>query len=82
MLLGKDAAMSMPRAQKTNTGSSSKLELIGINDVLLKILWGKCFIESQGYTVEYNILLKNDKSTILLATNGTFSSSKKTKHIL
>ena len=42
---------------------------------------GKYFIEAQGYTVEHNILLQDNKSTILLATNGKFSSSKKTKHI-
>ena len=42
---------------------------------------GEYFIEAQGYTVKHNILLQDNKSTILLATNGKFSSSKKTKHI-
>ena len=38
-------------------------------------------MESQGYTVEHNILYQDNKSTILLATNGRSSSSKRTKHI-
>ena len=53
----------------------------GINDVLSKMLWRKYVIESQGYSVEHNILLQDYKTMILLAMNGTFSSSSKTKHI-
>ena len=45
------------------------------------MMWGKYFIESQGYTVEHNILYQDNKSTILLATNGRSSSFKRTKHI-
>ena len=41
----------------------------------------KYVIEAQGYTVQHNILLQGNKSTILLATNKRFSTSKKTKHI-
>jgi hypothetical protein len=81
MSLGKGAPMSMSRGQKLNTKSSTESELVGIDDALPQILWGKYFIEAQGYTVEHNILLQDNKSTILLATNGKFSSSKKTKHI-
>ena len=81
MLLSKDTTKSISRAQKTNTGSSIKSKLIGINDVLSKMLRGKYFIKSQGYLVKHNILLQNNKAMILLATNGTFSSSSKTKHI-
>ena len=44
-------------------------------------MWGEYFIEAQGHTVEYNTLLQDNESTILLATNGKFSSPKKTKHI-
>ena len=31
--------------------------------------------------MDHNILLQDNKSTILLTTNGNISSSKKTKHI-
>ena len=80
MLLGKGVAMSMSHTQKSNTCSPTEQELIGINDVLSNILWSKYFIESQGYSMEYNILLQDSKSTILLATYGTFSSSSKTEN--
>ena len=73
--------MSMSQGQKLNTNSSTKSELAGIDEPLLKILWGKYFIEAQSYTVEHNILLQDNKSIILLAIDGKFSSSKKTKHI-
>ena len=41
----------------------------------------KYFIEAQGYTVEHNILYQDNKSTILLATNGRQYMSRRTKHI-
>ena len=44
-------------------------------------MYGKYFIESQGYTVEHNILYQDNKSTILLATNGRQSMSRRTNHI-
>ena len=37
-------------------------------------------IEVQGYEVTYNILYQDNKSTTLLAKNGRWSSSKRTKH--
>ena len=40
------------------------------------------FIEAQGYTAEHKIVLQDNKSTILLATNGKFSSSKRSKQII
>ncbi len=52
-----------------------------MDDALLFILWARYFIEAQGYTVGENILYQDNKSTILLATNGRWSSSKRTKHI-
>ena len=81
MSLGRGAAMSFSRGQKLNTRSSTEAELVGIDDAIPSIMWGKYFIEAQGYTVTHNILYQDNKSTILLATNGRMSSSKKTKHI-
>eukprot|EP00970_Alexandrium_tamarense_P015266 scaffold4923_cov115-Alexandrium_tamarense.AAC.1 len=81
MSLGKGAVMSFSRKQKLNVRSSTEVELVGIDDSMPWILWARYFIEAQGYTVEQNILLQDNKSTILLATNGRWSSSKRTKHI-
>ena len=44
-------------------------------------MWGMYFIQAQGYEVTKNILMQDNKSTILLTKNGQFSSSKRTKHI-
>ena len=81
MSLGEGAVLSSSRKQKLNTKSSTESELVGVDDVISKMMWGKYFIESLGYTVEHNILLQDNKSTILLAKNGKLSSSSKTKHI-
>ena len=62
--------MSFSRGQKLNGHSSTEAELIGIDDAIPSMMWGKYFIEAQGYTVEHNILYQDNKSTILLATNG------------
>jgi hypothetical protein len=81
MSLGQVATISFSRKQKLNVRSSCEGELVGVDDAMAWILWCKYFIEAQGYTVEQNILYQDNKSTILLATNGRWSSSKRTKHI-
>ena len=67
--------------QKLNTGSLTEAELVGIDDTIKYIVWGLYFIQAQGYEMVKNILIQDNKSTILLANNGHFSSSKQTKHI-
>ena len=81
MSLGRGAAMSFSHKHKLNARSSTEVELIGIDDALPYIMWGLYFIEAQGYEVTHNILYQDNKSTILLAKNGRWSSSKRTKHI-
>ena len=43
------------------------------------ILWTKLFLEAQGYKVMENILYQDNKSAILLESNGRRSSSKRTR---
>ena len=81
MSLGRGAPISFSRKQKLNVWSSCEGELVGIDDALPLILWAQYFIEAQGYSVEQNIMYQDNKSTILLANNGRWSSSKRTKHI-
>jgi hypothetical protein len=80
MSLGRGAPMSFTRQHKLNTRSSTESELVGIDDALPLILWARYFIEAEGYTVEQNIMYQDNKSTILLATNGRWSSSKHTRY--
>ena len=81
MSLGLGAVMSGSWRQKLNTGSSTEAELVGIDDALKYIMWGLYFIQAQGFEVKKNILMQDNKSTILMASNGRFSCTKRTKHI-
>ena len=56
-------------------------ELKGIFDVLWNMIWSKYFLEAQSYTIKNDVLYQDDKSTILLATNGRMSAGKTSKHI-
>ena len=81
MSLRQGAAMSFSRGQKLNVRSSTECKLVRIDDAIPQMMWGKHFIEAQGWTVEHNILYQDNKSIILLVTNGRSSSSKRTKDI-
>ena len=81
MSLGKGAAMSFSHRHKLNTKSSTEAELVGIDDAVPDMMWSFYFIRAQGYDVSHVVLYQDNKSTILLAKNGKFSSSKRTKHI-
>ena len=80
MLLETGAAMIMSHGQNMKNRSSTESELVCIDDVLSTILGGNYFSEAQGYTVEHNSILQDNKSMILLTTNGMFSSPRTTKH--
>ncbi len=81
MTLGRGSPMSFARGQNINVRSSTKEELVGVDDAITSIMLGKHFIEAQAYDVTHNILYQYHKSTILLATNGRASSLRNTKHI-
>ncbi len=76
---GKGAVQSISRKQKLNTRSSTESELVGADDVSVMILWTMLFMEAQGYVIDKNILYQDNKSAILLETNGKKSSSKRTR---
>ena len=64
-----------------NVQSSTEGELVGADDALPQAIWSKYFIEAQGHTVNNNIMCQDNKSCMLLETNGIFLSSKHTKHM-
>ena len=45
------------------------------------VLWGLYFIQEQGYNMTHALIYQDNKSAILLETNGKMSSSSRTKHI-
>ena len=73
--------MSGSWRQNINTRSSTEAELVGSDDALKHIMWGLYSIQVQGYEVTKNVLIQDNKSTILMAKNDQFSCSKRTKHI-
>ena len=73
MSLELGAAVSGIWHQKLNTGSSTEAELVEIYDALKHIIWVLYFIQEQGYEVKKNILMQDNKSTILMTNNGRFS---------
>ena len=79
MSLGSGVICSVSTKQKINTRSSTEAELVGVDDVVSKILWTKQFIEAQDFTVE-NIVYQDNTSSMKLEENGKASSGKRTRH--
>jgi hypothetical protein len=78
MSFGQGMALSYSWKQKINTKSSTEAELVGVDDALGYILWARyCMIE-QGYAMDPSLLYQDNISAILLKTNGSMSSSKRT----
>jgi hypothetical protein len=58
-----------------------KRESIGAQAAQPAILDNRFFLLSQGYGIIENLLLQDNKSSILLERNGRASSGKRTRHI-
>ena len=80
MMYGSGAIKTMERKQKLNTHSSTKVELVG-DDAMTMILWSHLFLWAQGCNVQETLLYQDNKSMILLASNGKRSSTKRTRAI-
>jgi hypothetical protein len=76
---GDGVVQSISRKQKLNTRSSTESELVRVGDVSVIILRTKLFLEEQGYDINSKILYQDNKSAILLETNGKKSSRKRTR---
>jgi hypothetical protein len=81
MITGQGFPISVSTKQKLNTKSLTANELVGIDNMMSIILWTCYFLLSQGYGVIENLLLQENKSSILLKRNGKASSGKHTRQI-
>ena len=81
MTMGQGAAYNQSSKQKINTGSSTKAELVGANEVLTQMIWARYFLETQGYCLKDNICYQDNESAMKLEKNGKRSSTKHTRHI-
>ena len=79
MSMARGAMVTGSLKQKLNTRSSTEAELVGVDDFITKTLWTKLFLEEQGHEINKNVLCQDNKSAILLETNGKKSSGKRTR---
>jgi hypothetical protein len=64
MLLGGGAIISVSTKQKVKTRSSKEAKLVSINDVIAKVVWTKLFLEAQGFTMNQNIIMRDNISSM------------------
>ncbi len=81
MTIGRGFPISVSTKQKLNTKNLNESELVGFNNMMPIILWTHNFLLSQGHEVIKNLLLQDNKSSILIERNGKASSWKCTRHI-
>jgi len=81
LTMGRGFPLVSSTKQKLNTRSSTESELVGVDDMMPIVVWSRYFLMAQGYGVTQNILLQDNKSSILLEKNGRASSGKRTRHI-
>jgi hypothetical protein len=89
--LGQGALMSMSSKQKINTKSSTKAELVGVDDAMNFVVWIQLLMGEQLKTVSndsalskfmhQSVILQDNTSKIQLEKNGNQSSTKRTRHI-
>ncbi len=74
LTMGCGFPISVSNKQKLNTKSSTESELVGVDDMMAIIIWTPYHLLEQGYGVVENLLLQDNKSSILLERNGKASS--------
>ena len=70
MTLEQGAIISFSCRQILNAKSSTRAELIDINDVMPQIIWTRYFFDAQGYPTKSNVSHHDNQSSITLEMNG------------
>jgi hypothetical protein len=81
MSFGRGGALCKSLKQKINTRSSTETEVVSVDDGMPAMMWALHFLKAQGYPIKKNILYQDNKSAILMETNGKRSCGKRTKHM-
>ncbi len=79
--MGKGGIINITGKQKVNTRSSTEAEIVAADDVVSPMLWTRLFLEAQGYGLKENILYQDNRSAMLLETNGRKSAGKCSRHM-
>ena len=80
VIMGKGAVTSISRKQSMNTRSSTEAEVIAADEVVGPMLWTARFLQAQGYNIQDNILYQDNRSAMLLESNGRDSAGKRSRH--
>ena len=78
--MGDGAITSLSRKQGMNTRSPTKVEVVAADEIVSPMISTLLFLEALGYPVKENILYQDNKSAILLKTNG-HSAGKCSHHL-
>ena len=79
--VGKGAITSISRKQGMNTRSSTEAEVVATDEIISPMMQTQLFLEAQGYPVKKNTLYQDNKSAMLLGTNGHKSAGKCSHHL-
>jgi hypothetical protein len=58
-----------------------RVSLVGVDNMMVKVLWTNYFLTAQGYNVGLAVVAKDNNSSNLLENNGMKSRTKWTCHI-
>eukprot|EP00957_Ditylum_brightwellii_P085300 6487800-Ditylum_brightwellii.AAC.1 len=64
MMMGRGAVFSSSTKQKLNTKSSTEVELVDLDDLMLQVILTRYFLETQSYTVKDNIVYQDNENVI------------------
>ena len=81
LTMGKGFAVTVSKAHRLNVQSSTEGEIVSVDDCLSLVLWSREFMIAQGYGCNRNIILQDNKSSVLMEINGKASSGKRTRHM-
>ncbi len=70
MSFGQGMTLTYSWKQKIVAKSSTKAELVGVDDTLGYIRWVHYFMEEQSYDMDPSVLYQDNISVILLEING------------
>ena len=80
--MGKGAITSVSKKQGLNTRSSTEAEVVAAVNLIGPMIWTRNFLEAQVYAVKENILYQDNKSAMLLKSNGRKSARKRSRHLI
>ena len=80
-MMGDGASTFLSHKQGMNTRSSTEAEVVATDEIISPVIWTWLFLKAQGYPIKENILYHNNKSTMLLKTNGHKSAGKCSHHL-